>query len=118
MHTHAEAGRGGEDSLKPEWRAAAARYFGDAPTPTVDDVAAYYRERNMAAVVFTVDAETVTGRPAVPNEEIAEVAAANPDVLVPFASPGSAPASRAAAASASSTRTRCTWTTWPSTSRS
>ena len=49
-------------------------------------MAAYYRERNMAAVVFTVDAETVTGRPAVRNEEIAEVAAANPDVLIPFAS--------------------------------
>ena len=28
----------------------------------------------MAAVVFTVDAETQTGRAAVPNEEIAEVA--------------------------------------------
>ena len=52
----------------------------------MDDVAAYYRERKLAAVIFTVDAETVTGRPAVPNEEIAEVAAANPDVLIPFAS--------------------------------
>ena len=70
----------------PEWREAAARYFGEAPTPTVDDVAAYYRERNMAAVVFSVDAETVTGRPAAPNEEIAEGAAANADVLIPFAS--------------------------------
>ena len=62
-------------------------YFGAAEAqPTVDDVAAYYRERNMAAVVFTVDAETVTGRAAVPNEEIAAAAAANPDVLIPFAS--------------------------------
>ena len=40
----------------------------------------------MAAVVFTVDAETVTGRRAAPNEEIAEGAAANADVLIPFAS--------------------------------
>ena len=55
-------------------------------TPTVEDVAAYYRERNMAAVVFTVDAVTQTGRAAVPNEEIAEVAAANADVLIPFGS--------------------------------
>ena len=54
--------------------------------PTAEDVAAYYRERKMAAVVFTVDAETVTGRPAAPNEEIAAVAAANADVLIPFAS--------------------------------
>jgi predicted TIM-barrel fold metal-dependent hydrolase len=40
----------------------------------------------MACVVFTVDAEAATGTPAVPNEEIAEAAAANPDVIIPFAS--------------------------------
>ena len=86
VHTHAEVGRTGEDGLRPEWRAAAAKYFGEGGKPTVEDVAAYYRERNMAAVVFTVDAETATGRAAVRNEEIAEVAAANADVLIPFAS--------------------------------
>ena len=86
FHTHAEVGRTGEDGLRPEWRDAAKRYFGEGGEPTVADVAAYYRERNMAAVVFTVDAETVTGRAAVRNEEIAEVAAANSDVLIPFAS--------------------------------
>jgi len=86
VHTHAEIGRGGEDGLRPEWREAAAKYFGESALPTAEDVASYYRERNMAAVIFSVDAETVTGRPAAPNEEIAEVAAANPDVLVPFAS--------------------------------
>jgi predicted TIM-barrel fold metal-dependent hydrolase len=86
IHTHAEIGRAGEDGLPPEWRAAAAEYFGEDRTPTVDDVAAYYRERNMAAVVFTVDAVTQTGRASVPNEEIAEVAAANADVLIPFGS--------------------------------
>jgi len=86
VHTHAEVGLTGEDGLRPEWREAAARYFHESGLPTVEDVAAYYRERNMAAVVFTVDAETVTGRAAVRNEEIAEVAAANADVLIPFAS--------------------------------
>jgi predicted TIM-barrel fold metal-dependent hydrolase len=86
VHTHAEVGRTGEDGLDPAWREAAGRYFGESGLPTVEDVAAYYRERRMAAVVFTVDAETQTGRPAVRNEEIAEVAAANPDVLIPFAS--------------------------------
>ncbi len=70
----------------PEWREAAAAYFGESGLPTADDVAAYYRERKLAAVIFTVDAETQTGRPAVRNEEIAEVAAANADVLIPFAS--------------------------------
>ena len=86
VHVHAEVGRRGEDGLRPEWREAASAYFGEHPLPTVDDVAGYYRERRMAAVVFTVDAETVTGRRAVPNEEIAEAAAANPDVLIAFAS--------------------------------
>jgi len=86
VHTHAEVGRTGEDGLPPEWREAAQKYFGEAATPTVEEVAAYYRERNMLAVVFTVDAETMTGRAAVRNEEILEVAAANPDVLIPFAS--------------------------------
>jgi uncharacterized protein len=86
VHTHAEIGRTGEDGLRPEWREAASTYFGESALPTVEDVAAYYRERNMAAVVFTVDAETQTGRAAVRNEEIAEVAAANADVLIPFAS--------------------------------
>jgi hypothetical protein len=87
VHTHAEVSRrAGTDGLKPEWRTAAAGYFGEHGLPTADDVAAYYRERNIAAVIFTVDAETVTGRAAVPNEEILEVAAANPDVLIPFAS--------------------------------
>ena len=54
--------------------------------PTAEDVAEYYRDRGLAAVIFSVDAETVTGRPAAPNEEIAEVAAAHPDVLIAFAS--------------------------------
>ena len=86
VHTHAEVGRGGEDGLKPEWRTAAARYFGEHALPTADDVAEYYRARRLAAVIFSVDAETVTGRPAAPNEEIAEVAAAHPDVLIALAS--------------------------------
>jgi predicted TIM-barrel fold metal-dependent hydrolase len=86
VHTHAEVGRGGEDGLPPEWRAAAAKYFHEHAQPTVEDVAAYYRERNMLAVVFTVDARTQTGRDAVRNDEILEVARANPDVLIPFGS--------------------------------
>jgi predicted TIM-barrel fold metal-dependent hydrolase len=86
VHTHAEIGRGGEDGLKPEWREAAATYFHEDARPTVEDVAAYYRERNMLAVVFTVDARTQTGRDAVRNDEILEVARANPDVLIPFGS--------------------------------
>ena len=40
----------------------------------------------MAAVVFTVDWERGAGIAPIPNEEIADAAAANPDVLMPFAS--------------------------------
>ena len=87
VHVHTERTRDGHDPMPAELRAAAAHYFrSDEPLPTVDDVAAYYRERNMAAVVFTVDWESRSGIPPIPNEEIAEGAAANPDVLIPFAS--------------------------------
>ena len=58
VHVHTERTRAGHDPMPPELREAAARYFGsDHPLPTIDDVAAYYRERGLAAVVFTVDWE-------------------------------------------------------------
>jgi hypothetical protein len=87
VHVHTELTRAGHDPMPAELRAAAASYFrSDRPLPTVDDVAAYYRERNMAAVVFTVDWESRSGIPPIPNEEIAEAATAHPDTLIPFAS--------------------------------
>ena len=87
VHVHTELARDGHDPMPAELRAAAQEYFrSDGFLPTVDDVAAYYRERQMAAVVFTVDWESRSGVPPIPNEEIAEAAAANPDVLIPFAS--------------------------------
>jgi hypothetical protein len=87
VHVHTELTRDGHDPMPRELREAAASYFrSDEPLPTVDDLAAYYRERRMAAVVFTVDWESRSGIPPIPNEEIAEAAAANPDVLIPFAS--------------------------------
>jgi predicted TIM-barrel fold metal-dependent hydrolase len=87
VHVHTELTRDGHDPMPPELRAAARTYFrSDQPLPTVDDVAAHYRERSMAAVVFTVDWESKSGIAPIPNEEIAEAAAANADVLVPFAS--------------------------------
>jgi predicted TIM-barrel fold metal-dependent hydrolase len=87
VHVHTERSREGHDPLPPELRSAAAHYFkSDEPLPTVDDVADYYRARNLAAVLFTVDWEARSGRPPIPNEEIADAARANPDVLIPFAS--------------------------------
>jgi predicted TIM-barrel fold metal-dependent hydrolase len=89
VHTHAEVSSRGDASLDDDLRAASSAYFkiDDAHrSPTLQEIAAFYRERSMAAVVFTVDAEHATGTPPVPNEEVAEAAAENPDVLIPFAS--------------------------------
>jgi predicted TIM-barrel fold metal-dependent hydrolase len=90
VHVHTERSRAGHDPMPAELRAAAARYFGNAFTgdalPTVDDVAVYYRERGLAAVVFTVDWELESGRAPIPNEEIAAGARDNADVLIAFAS--------------------------------
>jgi len=90
VHVHTERSRSGHDPMPGELREAAARYFGNRFTgdalPTIDDVAAYYRERGLAAVVFTVDWELESGRAPIPNEEIAEGARENADVLIPFAS--------------------------------
>jgi predicted TIM-barrel fold metal-dependent hydrolase len=89
VHTHAEVSSRGDASLDDALHEASSAYFGvdkAARKPTLEEMAAFYRERKMAAVVFTVDAEHATGTPPVPNEEVAEAAAANPDVLIPFAS--------------------------------
>jgi predicted TIM-barrel fold metal-dependent hydrolase len=87
VHAHAEVSRSGHDAMPQEFRSAAAAYFqSDRALPTVDDVADYYRERNIAAVVFTVDFELERGEAPIPNEEILDAARTNPDVLIPFAS--------------------------------
>jgi hypothetical protein len=64
---------------------AARRYFGSGEVPTPDELVGYYRSRRIACVVFSVD-EVLTGRPQVPNDDVLALAAANPDVLIPFAS--------------------------------
>ncbi|XVV13965.1 amidohydrolase family protein [Actinoplanes sp. CA-131856] len=88
VHTHAEVSRDGHRSLSGELLAASEAYFKahGHRQPTIDEMAAYYRDRRMAAVVFTVDAEHLTGHPRIPNEEVAESCAAHSDVLIPFAS--------------------------------
>ncbi len=88
VHTHVEADAHGHFSLDDELMDASAAYFkGDQPrTPTIDDLAAHYRDRRMAAVVFTVDATTQLGHPALSSEEIAQGAARHNDVLIPFGS--------------------------------
>ncbi len=65
---------------------AAEKYFGSSGAPRERNALAdYYRSRNMACVVFTVD-ERLTGRPMVPNDEVIQFAHDNADVAIPFAS--------------------------------
>jgi uncharacterized protein len=87
-HVHVEQDDHGHLSLDQELMDASAKYFkADAlRTPTVAQIAEHYRERKMAAVVFTVDTSSATGHPALSSEEIAEAAAEHPDVLIPFGS--------------------------------
>ena len=88
VHTHVESDDHGHTSLDQELLDASAKYFrsGQDRTPNVSRLADHYRERNMAAVVFTVDAGTALGRPAISSEEIAEQASEHADVLIPFGS--------------------------------
>jgi len=83
VHTHAEVSSRVPND--PSWKAfeeASELYFKDErPHMTISEIAAYYRERKMACVIFPVDMESTTGIARVPNEEVAEVAAENSDVL-------------------------------------
>jgi uncharacterized protein len=65
---------------------AARKYFGNTGVDySRKGIAEYYRSRNMGCVVFSVD-ERLTGRPQVPNEEVAAFAAENADIMIAFAS--------------------------------
>ncbi len=87
VHVHIEADGYGNTDMPQAFRDAAQAHFGASHEPvSVADVAEYYRERKMAAVVFTVDHESLTGHPPLSNRLIAEEAAEHGDVLIPFAS--------------------------------
>ncbi|HLI60137.1 MAG TPA: amidohydrolase family protein [Solirubrobacteraceae bacterium] len=88
VHVHAERNEDEpQDPVTTEMLRAAAKYFGGhPPQPTAQEVADYYRERNMAAVVFNVDDEAGMGRQRLGNDEVLAAARANPDVLIPFGS--------------------------------
>ncbi|TDD08388.1 amidohydrolase [Saccharopolyspora terrae] len=88
VHTHAEISKDGHGSLSPELFGASEEYFKahGHRQPSITEMADHYRQRRMAAVVFTVDAEHATGHPRIANEEVAESCAEHPEVLIPFAS--------------------------------
>ncbi|PXY33671.1 4-hydroxyphenyl-beta-ketoacyl-CoA hydrolase [Prauserella coralliicola] len=87
VHVHVETDVHGHLSLPDDFLEASAKYFSaDHRAPTLPEIATHYRERNIGAVVFTVDIEAATGHPPLSNEEIAQAAAEHADVLIPFAS--------------------------------
>jgi predicted TIM-barrel fold metal-dependent hydrolase len=63
----------------------AAAYFKGAGSRDPGVMAEYYRSRNMAFVVFTVD-ETRSGMPRLSNDAVVEFAQKNADIAIPFAS--------------------------------
>jgi uncharacterized protein len=90
VHTHVHRSVNAP-TAKPddnEHLAAMAAYFKTpAAAFTVDDLAAYYRERKMAAVAFTIDKMDAPADPSrATPEEIAERARDHTDVIIPFGS--------------------------------
>ena len=92
FHTHAEepCDHHRDDGYN-EFQTGMAAYFKnpaghEGMLPSVQETAEYYRARKIGAVIFPVDAERETGFRRYSNEEVAEIAAANHDVLIPFAS--------------------------------
>ena len=88
IHTHAETStRILPDEASKESLEARGNYFRySIQHPTIAQMASFYRERQMAFVVFTVDQERGMGLRNISNEEIAESAAEQADVAIPFAS--------------------------------
>jgi predicted TIM-barrel fold metal-dependent hydrolase len=85
VHVQASLGSRGFPSGSPE--AAVAEVFGSELMLNVPELAAYYRERRMAAVCFMVDTSGGPHPPGpVSNDEILELAAKERDVLIPFVS--------------------------------
>jgi len=86
-HTHAEVSCWNPfDKYGEEYDRAADKYFKSNRRPTIAETIDYYRERRIGLVMFMVDAEAQLGRRRIPNEEIAEAAAKNSDVMIAFAS--------------------------------
>lgn len=87
-HVHRSVNAPKADPEENKRLAAMAAYFKTAAASfTVDDLAAYYRERKMAAVTFTIDQKEAPEDPArVTPMEIIERARDHTDILIPFGS--------------------------------
>ena len=91
VHTHAEVScRQPTDAIWEPFEEAASKYFKVGKRPTIAETIAYYRERKIGLVMFTVDCEFQIGNRRIPNEEVAEAARDNADIMIAFASHRSA----------------------------
>jgi predicted TIM-barrel fold metal-dependent hydrolase len=81
VHVHIE--HTGDDT---DVERAAGKYFGDSGVSRDRQALAdYYRSRQIGCIVFSV-AETLSKRPQVSNDEVADFASANRDIALSFAS--------------------------------
>ncbi len=87
VHVHVSIDSTGRTGSPPALSAALAGYFkSPEPLRDVDAMAAYYRERDTAAVVFTVDATTNLDHAPNSIDELITGAQRHADVLLPFGS--------------------------------
>lgn len=87
IHTHAEVScRQPHDDYRPDLDEAFARYFKSSHRPTIQETIDYYRMLQIAFIMFSIDAEFELGKKRIPNEEIAEAASENSDIMIAFAS--------------------------------
>jgi predicted TIM-barrel fold metal-dependent hydrolase len=88
VHTHAEVScRQPADEIWQEFETAASRYFKAAgQRPTIAETIAYYRERRIGLVMFTVDTEHEMGIRRIQNQEVIDAAGENSDIMIAFAS--------------------------------
>jgi uncharacterized protein len=90
-HVHAEVSCcQPPDLFGKEFDDAADKYFGtvlkQGRRPTIPETIDFYRQQKIGMVMFTVDCEAQLGRRRIPNEEVAQFAADNSDVMIAFAS--------------------------------
>ncbi len=88
FHTHVEIDSAGHCAYDDELAQATGQYFklGADYFARVDDLADHYRRHNAAAVVFTIDAHTVSGHQPNSVEELIAGTVRHNDVLIPFGS--------------------------------
>jgi uncharacterized protein len=87
VHTHAEVScRQPLDEVWQPYDEAASKYFKVGKRPTIAETIAYYREWKIGLIMFTVDSEFEIGARRIPNQEVADAAAENSDIMMAFAS--------------------------------